>query len=252
MSDPTKAAGAALAVWLGVVLVGLPTPASAKAAHKAAHRAPKTQPASETVAQLAQWVMASDDHGDMPFVIIDKVAARIFVFDAEGRLLGAAAALLGSAKGDNSAPGVGDREVADIPMNQRTTPAGRFVASYGTAAGASRVLWVDYPTAISLHAVVTNHPEERRLQRLASPTPRDNRITHGCINVSAAFYEKVVRPTFTHTSGIVYILPERKSLAEVFPAFHAQANTGLPADASAGGESSRPGHANGRSDDHDE
>ena len=59
---------------------------------------------------------------------------------------------------------------------------------------------------------------ERRAERLATPTPEDNRITHGCINVSPAFYEQVVRPTFER-GGVFYILPDKASISEVFPGF---------------------------------
>ena len=71
---------------------------------------------------------------------------------------------------------------------------------------------------MALHAVVTKNPAEHRLERLASPTPQDNRITFGCINVPAAFFEDVVRPIFGSNGGMVYILPESKFLIEVFPA----------------------------------
>jgi len=152
-------------------------------------------------------------------VIIDKVAAKVFVYRPDGQLRGSGPALLGFARGDNSTPGVGDREMSSIKPSERTTPAGRFVASFGTAAGKRKVLWVDYPTAISMHPVVTDHPAERRPQRLASATPKDNRITYGCINVSPAFYDRVVRRAFAGTFGIVYILPEKEPLEEVFPTY---------------------------------
>ena len=70
------------------------------------------------------------------------------------------------------------------------------------------VLWVDYKDAVSLHRVITNNPKERRLERLATPTPRDKRISYGCINVPANFFDDVVKPTFTGMIGIVYVLPE--------------------------------------------
>lgn len=60
------------------------------------------------------------------------------------------------------------------------------------------------------------HPKEQLAHRLASPTPLDNRISYGCINVSAEFYQSVVSPAFTGTRGIVYVLPETRSLSEVF------------------------------------
>jgi hypothetical protein len=124
--------------------------------------------------------------------------------------------LVGITRGDLSKPEAGDRELSDIPVSDRTTPAGRFVAKFGHAAGGRDVLWVDYPTAISLHAVITTNKKQRRLQRLNSPTPADNRITFGCINVPTAFYSNVVKPLFKGKSGIVYILPETKTLNEVF------------------------------------
>jgi hypothetical protein len=179
------------------------------------------RPASDSVMQVIAWVTASGDNGGLPFVIIDKVAAEVFVFDAEARFLGATPALLGSAPGDDSASGVGDRELSAIKPDERTTPAGRFLAAFGYASGQRKVLWVDYATAISMHPVVYANRKERRLARLYSPSAEDNRITYGCINISAAFYEKVVRPLLTETRGVVYILPDTKPLDEVFPALRA-------------------------------
>lgn len=171
---------------------------------------------------MANWVIASGDNGDLPFMVIDKVAAAVFAFDGHGQELGATPALLGITPGDDSAPGVGDRELSDIPPEERTTPAGRFVSSFGTAAGNHKVLWVDYVTSISLHPVVTANKKERRLQRLSSPSPDDNRITFGCINVPPRFYTGVVVPNFKEGVGVVYILPEIKTLREAFPAYLVQ------------------------------
>jgi hypothetical protein len=152
-------------------------------------------------------------------MIIDKLHAGVSVFDSSGRLLGSAPVLLGSARGDGVAPGVGDRELSQIPLADRTTPAGRFIARIGPAKGFRSVLWVDFATATSLHPVITYYRKERRLERLKSPRPDDRRITHGCINVPAAFYKDVVRTTFAERTGVVYILPDTKSVAEVFPEF---------------------------------
>jgi hypothetical protein len=66
----------------------------------------------------------------------------------------------------------------------------------------------------------TNNPKERRLQRLASPTPLDHRISYGCINVPAKFYNNVVSPAFTSTYGIVYVLPETRSISEIFALYY--------------------------------
>lgn len=173
---------------------------------------------SPTVVDVAAWVIASKDARGLPFAIIDKKAAQVLVFSADGRLRGLAPALLGSAIGDHTAPGVADRELADIPAEDRTTPAGRFFAGYGPATGGKRVLWVDYASAVSLHPLRETSRAERRRERLASPEADDNRISHGCINVSASFYRDVVRPTFKR-AGIVYILPEAAPLKTALPGF---------------------------------
>ena len=179
---------------------------------------PPGQEVSNTVIELAGWVAASKDSQGYPFAVIDKAAAQILVFGGDGRLRGAAPGLFGSAVGDHSAPGVAGLALREIPGHDRTTPAGRFVGGFGPSIDAGRVLWVDYDSAISIHPTATGVPAERRAERLASPTPDDNRVTHGCINVSPEFYEQVVRPTFER-GGLFYILPDTASLAETFPEF---------------------------------
>jgi hypothetical protein len=176
----------------------------------------KRERASHEVRQFADWVVDSADHKNLPFVIIDKPNARVFVFDASGQVRGAAPALLGSAPGDHSVPGIGERELSDMAPEDRTTPAGRFVSGIGMNTRGEDVLWVDYASGLSMHRVLTTKPEERRLERLATPTVKDNRISYGCINVPKRFYENIVAPTFFGTDGIVYILPELGSARELF------------------------------------
>ena len=156
---------------------------------------------SEEALQVANWVVASRDNGELPFIVIDKVAAEVLVFDARGGAKGFAPALLGIARGDDATPGIGDRELNEIGPAERTTPAGRFLSRIGPAKGYQKVLWVDFNTSVALHPVIATNPRERRLQRLQSQTPRDNRITFGCINVPAAFYEEVDSPLFATPQG---------------------------------------------------
>ena len=175
---------------------------------------------SRDTQHVADWVADSGDNRGMPFAIVDKIDAKVFVFDADGRLRGAAPALLGLARGDDTIPGIGDRKLSDIPARERVTPAGRFVASLGFNVHGKDVLWVDYNDAFSLHRVVTNNPKERRLERLASPKPLEHRISWGCINVPANFYNDVVSPAFTGTYGIVYVLPETRSVSKIFESYY--------------------------------
>jgi len=179
---------------------------------------PPGQEVSETVIELAGWVVASKDSQGYPFAIMDKAAAQVLVFGGDGKLRGAAPALFGSAKGDHVAPGIAGLALREIPGRDRTTPAGRFVGGFGPSIDAGRVLWVDYDSSVSMHPTATGVPAEKRVERLASPSPDDNRITHGCINVSPEFYEQVVAPAF-EKGGVFYILPDKASLAETFPEF---------------------------------
>ena len=189
--------------------------------------APAAASADPALSQVVDWVVASGDNQGLPFVVIDKVAAKVFVFSPDGRPRGDTTALLGLAVGDDSVPGIGDRPLSQIRPEERTTPAGRFVARFGPSLGHGRVLWVDYATAISLHPVVTSNPKERRLERLRTPTPQDNRISYGCINVSPVFYDEVILPTFGGGDSIFYILPETKPLDEVFPALRRPDGAGV-------------------------
>lgn len=173
---------------------------------------------SPDVLYTAQWVMDSLDNEGLPFVLVDKNNARVFLFDAKGRMLGASPALIGSARGDTSVPGIGARKLSSIRPDERTTPAGRFVASLDRALNGEDILWVDYDSGVALHRVMSTSPQERRLQRMQSSSPAQHRITYGCINVPVKFYEEVVRAAFEGTSGIVYVLPETRPAREVFGA----------------------------------
>ena len=166
--------------------------------------------------RVADWVAATQDNGPRDFVLVDKRAARVYVFDQQARLQADTPALLGSARGDLTVPGIGERPIAQVLPEERTTPAGRFVAEPGVNTQGEDVVWVDYDAAVSMHRVRTGKPAERRLERLATPGIADNRISYGCINVPAAFYDKVVRGLFASSVGIVYILPETRSLEAVF------------------------------------
>ncbi len=171
--------------------------------------------ASRDAKRVADWVVATGDNGERPFVIIDKISARVYLFDMHAQFQGAASALLGLGIGDDDVAGIGQRKLSTISPKERTTPAGRFIASLGNDY-TQDILWVDYDLALSLHRVITGNVKDRRRQRLASATPLDNRISYGCINVPVAFYDKLIMPAFNGTTGVVYILPETKTIEEVF------------------------------------
>lgn len=175
---------------------------------------------------IADWVVDSGDNQGMPFIIIDKVDAIAFLFGAEGQLRGAAPVLLGMAVGDTSAADIGTRKLADIRPDERTTPAGRFVASLAKGLRGIEILWVDYEAGIALDRVSTSNTKGRRAQRLATVTPSDNRISYGGINVPVTSYENVVSPAFKGTNGVVYALPESGSVRGAFQSYDVLARNG--------------------------
>jgi hypothetical protein len=124
--------------------------------------------------------------------------------------------LLGAARGDDSFPGIGDVPIAQVRPWQRTTPAGRFVTQPGLDDEHHDVVWVDYDAAVAMHRVINKVRAERRPERLASPSPLDNRISFGCINVPIPFFDDVVSPMFGKRRGVAYIIPEVRGFHEVF------------------------------------
>jgi hypothetical protein len=175
---------------------------------------------SSDASLLLKQVLATQDHGAAPFIIIDKRRARLWVLDERGRALGSTPVLLGLAVGDTTVPGVGDKPLAEVLPSERTTPAGRFGLEPGINLGGEDILWVDYDAGVSLHRVRATNAAERRLQRLATETADDNRISYGCINVPAAFYDRLIHPRFASLPAgraAVYVLPEQLPLAKLFP-----------------------------------
>lgn len=207
----------------------MPKAATAKAVRgKAAARKPAAAPApkilpSDDAARVAGWVAASKDNRALPYAIVDKKNAALFLFNGKGKQLAAVPVLIGIAPGDDATAGVGAKSLSEIGPAEKTTPAGRFLAKFGLAAGNTKVLWVDYFTSVALHPIPPGSPKkERRRERLLSPRTDDNRITFGCINVPSAFYSKTVRPAFQRKGGYVYVMPDTKPLEAVFPGLLAQ------------------------------
>lgn len=230
-ADDVAQASQPIHAWSASQAEASSVPAESKivAAHPPRRVDFERESASKDAHAVADWVLDSGDNRSMPFVIVDKTEAKVFIFTADGRLSGAAPALLGLARGDDAVPGIGDREMSSIRPEERTTPAGRFVSSLGRNLRGKEILWVDYDTAISMHPVITSNPKEHRAQRLATPTPLDNRISYGCINVTAKFYENVVHPAFAGTNGIVYVLPETRLPREVFGSYDVEEHARMQA-----------------------
>lgn len=175
--------------------------------------------ASVDARHIANWALYSGDHEGKAVVIVDKRDARVFVFSPEGRLISSTPALLGSAVGDHTVPGVGEKPLSQVRPEERTTPAGRFIAEPGFNMKGEDIVWVDYDAAVSMHRVRPTVKSERRLERLASSTAADNRISFGCINLPAVFYEQVLSPTVQKVGAVIYVLPEVQSVQALFGSY---------------------------------
>ncbi|HET9645844.1 MAG TPA: L,D-transpeptidase [Burkholderiaceae bacterium] len=165
---------------------------------------------------VAQWSLSSADNKGLPFAIVDKKAAKLFLFDRRGHLLGSTPVLLGLAPGDHAVPGVGELEPSRIPPADRTTPAGRFDSEPGVNLQGEDVVWFDYDAGLAIHRLRPGPSAERRVQRLASPDTAGRRVSLGCVVVPVAFYEKAIAPVLGRQRGVVYVLPETRSAQTLF------------------------------------
>jgi hypothetical protein len=180
----------------------------------------KQETASTEARQMADWVVDSADNKNMPFVILDKKEAKVYVFHAHGGLRGAAPVLLGITVGDDSFPGVGNKPLSMVKPEEKTTPAGRYLAASDKNIKGSDIVWIDYDSSVSMHAVVKGTPVERRAERLASPLPSERRISFGCVNIPTHFFKTALLPSFKKSDGIVYVLPETRTTQQVFASYY--------------------------------
>lgn len=154
-------------------------------------------------ANVARNYIKENSHAiGKPYVIADKQAGAVYLFDANHNYLSQAPALFGANVSDAKTSG--------------STPAGRFSLSYtkydqAPSYGGSIQVFDKMPTikdgvqeVFAMHRVI-NMPGEGRKGRLQSTTSADNRISNGCINVPASFYDNHFDGNF---DGFLYVIPE--------------------------------------------
>lgn len=167
--------------------------------------------ASQKASDTINWVVANKDHGGKSFVVADKENGKILVVSTDGKVLDSQNAIFGKNKGDSNAFG--------------NTPSGRFqlqkvdtkklTATDRRVFGDSVLDLADKETGkkikssdgkvIAMHRVV-NLPE--RKAALESANPSDNFLSHGCINIPTAFYNKAVDNL---DGAMVYVLNQEDS-----------------------------------------
>ncbi len=190
--------------------------ALAAACAQAENYAPPDSAAEAAAVDFAAQVVRHADAGGRAFGIVDKQAAALWVFDGRGRAVARTPVLVGQARGDAAPADIGTRPLARVRPHEKVTSAGRYVTEPGRNTQGEDIVWLDYDAALSMHRV-RQVAGEARTQRLASPGVADNRISFGCINVPASFYDRYIDPLFSRSVGVVYVLPEVKPLASVFP-----------------------------------
>lgn len=141
----------------------------------------------------------TSDNGGRPFIIADKNAGKLYLMNADGKVVDTTPALFG-------------KDSSDAARADRATGAGKYDLTYNRdqrlpSGYEGSVQSFDTGTngeTFAIHRVI-DVKGENRSGRLASATARDNRITHGCINVPAEFYNQ-------HLDGelgaVLYVLPE--------------------------------------------
>ena len=163
-------------------------------------------------AEVAARPVAFDAQDNRPFAIVDKRAATLSIYAANGRLIGRTPALLGLTPGDAEPASARGKAPSALAAHERVTPAGRFEAAPGRNLSGERVVWFDYGANLAIHRLRPAPESQRRPERLVSDKLQDRRITLGCVVVDPAFFDEVVLPTLGKGASLVYILPERAPL----------------------------------------
>ncbi|MBA0908007.1 MAG: strawberry notch family protein, partial [Nitrosarchaeum sp.] len=160
---------------------------------------------------IADWAVRTQQSKGKPFLLVDKKAGYLYVFNKEGVLDATAPVLLGLTKADALPAGREAKALEEFLPEDKVTPAGVFAATfdptnaeYGTALKFSE----QDKVILMVHRVyLGNESREQRQARLDTETGEDNRISFGCLNVTRAFMRDVINPSFKD-GGVVIIAPE--------------------------------------------
>jgi hypothetical protein len=156
------------------------------------------------------------------FIIADKPNGMIHLFNADGSLLAQDTALYGKDVGDSIAG-----QKASLEGGPKVTPAGQFelgimpsndyAGGFGlTLQGTNQPLTSPenlakkrFNSTVAVHAAYLGDVNERRLDRLASKSAKDNRISYGCINTSHDLFINKIKPNAkSFDGGMIFVLPD--------------------------------------------
>ena len=145
-----------------------------------------------------------------PTITVDKKAGTISVYYPDTDKTITEPALIGKVKSDTLNMATYD----NLVKSDYVTPAGTFeiVKMFSWRLNEPMLTFIRGKEAVSaIHPLWMGNPDQKRVQRLQSPTPEDNRITGGCINVDSKFFYSVLDKLPDH--GVeLKILPEWTNL----------------------------------------
>ena len=177
----------------------------------AAAKAKMSEAAQVTYSAVAPIAKAANK----AFMITDKAGGMLHVFHADGSLLVQDVALVGKDVGDKleGAKKITPAGQYDLHLVPDAEYTGGFVYHMG---GAVR----EDGLTVAVHAVYTGEASEKRPERLATPTPKDNRISWGCINVNNSTMVDTLLPAKAEINGsLIFVMPENsEDIAKFFPA----------------------------------
>lgn len=142
---------------------------------------------------------------DAVFLVADKTNGEILLINPVTGSIDRSPALYGRRIADSFDFNRYDLELRTAPF---ITPSGEFVITkaYSTRLKKNIFIFMHGTNMLmAIHSVYLGAPRQQRLERLQTPTPSDNRITNGCINVPDEFWHRIEDlPNGTK----LYILPE--------------------------------------------
>lgn len=155
------------------------------------------------------------------YFFLDKHAAKFYIIES-GKIILSSDAIFGRGRGE------------DIKTDSNVTPAGVFnfdekslrnSTYFGsflifTRRPHSNPRYEDYIYAI--HSTYKGNPKEHREQRYATPTPLDNAISAGCINLPEHAYKELLN--FYHRTGYSIIENGREKMH--YPSFFSLPKSG--------------------------
>ena len=145
-------------------------------------------------------------HADeLPTLTVDKLAGTISVYYPDTKKTITQPVLIGKVKSNKL-----NMATYDNPGPfDNITPAGIFKITkmFSWKLNEPMAVFINGRSSVSaIHPLWMGNPDQKRVQRLKSLTPDDNRITGGCINVDSKFFYNTIN---TLPDGVeLKILPE--------------------------------------------